>query len=120
MRQANSTIWIPAVPRQAESARSHRCASTQVDRRSGPPRVAVVMWVHDGNTLREVSAAAQSILRQTFRTFEFIILDDGITRSDLGRFLGVLASKDKRIRLVHHARHEGAARSLNRLIKRSS
>jgi glycosyltransferase involved in cell wall biosynthesis len=78
------------------------------------------MWVHDGNTLKEVLAAAQSILRQTYRSFEFIILDDGITRSDLGRFLGVLASKDKRIRLVHHARHEGAARSLNRLIKRSS
>ena len=120
MRQANSTIWIPSVPRQAGFVRSNLCAPIKVDRRIGPPRVAVVMWVHDGNTLKEVSAAAQSILKQTFPSFEFIILDDGITRRDLGRFLGVLASKDKRIRLVHHARHEGAARSLNRLIKRSS
>jgi GT2 family glycosyltransferase len=120
MHSANSTIWIPSVPRQAEFAKSNRLSTIEAVRRNSAPRVAVVMRVHDGNTFKEVAAAAQSILKQTFRSFEFLVLDDGITQSALGRLLGVLASKDKRIRLVHHARHEGAARSLNRLIKRSS
>jgi len=60
------------------------------------PRVSVLMPVH--NRAAFVERACRSVLTQTFRDFELIIIDDG-SRDDSPRRLEALARTDPRIRL---------------------
>ena len=73
------------------------------------PRVSVVMAVHDGEPF--LRAALDSVLAQTFRDFELIVVDDGSTdgSASIVRGLG-----DPRVRLVSNERNLGLAPSLNR------
>jgi glycosyltransferase involved in cell wall biosynthesis len=61
------------------------------------PRVSVLMPVH--NRAAFVERACQSVLAQSFRDFELIIIDDG-SRDDSPRRLEALARTDARIRLL--------------------
>lgn len=73
------------------------------------PLVSVVLPVHDG--ARYLAAAIQSILDQTWRHFELIILDDGSTDGSAA----VAASfVDPRIVLVRNESNLGLVRTLNR------
>lgn len=73
------------------------------------PVISVVMSVY--NCERFLAEAVDSILNQTFRDFEFIIINDGSTdRSE--EILGSFARRDNRIRLVSRA-NKGLAASLN-------
>jgi glycosyltransferase involved in cell wall biosynthesis len=73
------------------------------------PTISVVMSVHNGEKyLRE---AMESILNQTFRDFEFIIIDDGSTDGSK-QILEEYAVKDSRIRLVSRE-NCGLTKSLN-------
>lgn len=72
------------------------------------PIVTVLMSVYNGKTF--LSEAVSSILTQTFRDFEFLIINDGSSEP----VDGVIASfKDERIRLVNQE-NVGLTRSLNR------
>lgn len=73
------------------------------------PRVSVVMSVYnDEPFLRE---AIDSILAQTFRDFEFIIINDGSSDASPA----ILASySDPRIRVIHNEQNIGLTKSLNR------
>ena len=73
------------------------------------PKVSVVMSVYNGEKyLRE---AVDSILNQTFRDFEFIIIDDGSTDSTPE----ILRSyEDPRIVLLRNEQNIGLTKSLNR------
>jgi len=62
-----------------------------------PPTVSVVMTVF--NTQRYVGEAIQSVLAQTFRDFEFIIIDDGSTDRSPA-VIREFASRDPRICFV--------------------
>jgi Glycosyl transferase family 2 len=55
--------------------------------------------------------AMESILGQTFRNFEFVIIDDGSTDST-PKILTKFATQDERIRILRHA-NMGRAESLN-------
>jgi Glycosyl transferase family 2 len=73
------------------------------------PTVSVVMSVYNGEAfLRE---AADSILNQTYRDFEFIIIDDGST-DRTSAILAGYASRDTRVRALRHE-NKGRAESLN-------
>ncbi len=61
------------------------------------PRVSVLMPVY--NSCRFVEEASASILHQTFRDFELVVLDDGSTDGSADR-VRALAAQDARIRLV--------------------
>jgi len=74
------------------------------------PRVSVVMPVHNGGPY--VEAAVTSILGQTFRDLEFIIIDDGSSDSTAD-VLRRYAAVDDRIRVYSQAR-AGLVASLNR------
>lgn len=72
-------------------------------------RVSIVMSVFNGEDWLKYSL--ESILNQTFRDFEFIIVDDGSTDSSLD-ILNFYKSRDKRIRIIRKKK-SGLADSLN-------
>ena len=64
--------------------------------KKGTPRVSVVMAVH--NAIPFLEEAVESICNQTFRDFEFLIIDDGSTDGS-GTWLETRAKKDERLRV---------------------
>jgi glycosyltransferase involved in cell wall biosynthesis len=76
-----------------------------------PPLVSILLSVFNGRPY--LTEAVQSILEQSFRDFELIIVDDASTdgsSTDLASF----AKRDSRIKLLHNAENQGLTRSLNR------
>src|SRR6266404_5082859 len=73
------------------------------------PRVTVLMAVYNGE--RYLRESIDSVLRQTFSDFEFIIVNDGST--DSSRDI-VLSYNDRRIRLTDNLENIGLTQSLNR------
>lgn len=73
------------------------------------PKVTVLMAVYNGE--RFVREAIESVLRQTFQDFEFLIVDDGST--DRSREV-ILSYHDPRICLLANERNLGLTASLNR------
>lgn len=78
-------------------------------------KVSVVMAVHNGE--RFLSEAIESILDQTFKDFEFIIIDDGST-DKTPKILEKYSKKDERIRLIAQ-NNQGLTKSLNRGISKA-
>ena len=76
------------------------------------PKVTVLMSVYNGEKyLRE---AVDSILAQTFKDFEFIIINDGST----DKTAEILKSyKDARIKIVNNDKNIGLTKSLNKGLK---
>ncbi|MEH6938358.1 glycosyltransferase [Bacillus sp. JJ664] len=73
------------------------------------PKVSVLMSVYNGEKF--LAEAVKSILNQTFKDFEFVIIDDGST----DRSLQILQQfSDKRIRLLQNEQNKGLVYSLNR------
>lgn len=79
---------------------------------TGPiaPKVTVLMSVFNGE--RYLRESVESILRQTFTDFEFLIVNDGST--DGSRDIVLSYAGDRRIRLVDNPANMGLTRSLNR------
>ncbi len=76
------------------------------------PKVTVLMSVYNGEKyLRE---AIDSILCQTFKNFEFLIIDDGSTDSSAEI---IRSYTDPRIRLIQNEKNIGLTRSLNKGLK---
>jgi glycosyltransferase involved in cell wall biosynthesis len=74
------------------------------------PPICVLLCVHNArNTLAQ---ALDSILNQTFRCFEFLIIDDGSTDGSAD-MLRRYAAMDDRIRLVNHDQNAGLTDRLN-------
>jgi hypothetical protein len=81
--------------------------------RRGRPRVSVILPVHDGE--RHLGAAIESILAQTYRDFELIVIDDGST----DRSLEITRSfADPRVRVLENPTNLGLPVSLNRALER--
>jgi hypothetical protein len=73
------------------------------------PSVSVVMSVYNGQAF--LSEAVESILGQTLRNFEFLIVDDG-SADGTAEILAGYASRDPRMRVLRHE-NKGRAVSLN-------
>src|SRR3989344_1456117 len=72
------------------------------------PKISVIMSVYNGMPYLE--QAAESVLNQTYKNFEFIIVDDASTDDTL-KYLKLL--KDRRIKLIRNKKNLGLAASLN-------
>ena len=99
----------------------HHRASTQelqrmrVEARNfvSQPLISILTPVFDTPVpwLRE---AVDSVLAQVYENWELVLIDDGSTASDLLRALPALAARDRRIRLVRLASHQGISAALNK------
>ena len=73
------------------------------------PKITVLMSVYIGE--RYLREAIDSILNQTFRDFEFLIINDGSTDSTVE----ILKSfKDPRIKIINNNKNIGLTKSLNK------
>ena len=61
----------------------------------------------------ELSAAINSVLDQTFKDYEFIIVCDNPNNYELQRILNAYEAKDNRVRIIYNKENIGLARSLN-------
>ncbi|NTV51498.1 MAG: glycosyltransferase family 2 protein [Candidatus Firestonebacteria bacterium] len=77
-------------------------------------RVSVIMPVY--NTADYLPAAIESILKQTYRAFELILVDDQ-SRDRSPEILQNYARRDKRIRLLRNETNLKLSRTLNRAIE---
>lgn len=80
------------------------------------PLVSVIMGVYNQKNREMLYDAVDSILRQTYSDFEFIIWDDG-SDEDGARILKEIKDKDERIILAGREENKGLAFSLNECIK---
>lgn len=72
--------------------------------------VSVVMPAYNG--VRFLNQAIDSIREQTFKEFDFIIVDDG-SKDATAEMLGHYASEDTRIQIVTHRENRGYIEALN-------
>lgn len=79
------------------------------------PLVSIIMGVYNANR-KMLRRAVNSILRQTYKNFEFIICDDASTNGT-PEWLAELAAMDKRIKILHNADNLRLAATLNKCIK---
>ncbi|MFP4526914.1 MAG: glycosyltransferase family 2 protein [Candidatus Kapaibacterium sp.] len=78
------------------------------------PKITILMSVY--NSEQFLRRAMESALAQTFRDFEFLIVNDGTTDSSIDI---VREFDDKRIRIIKNERNLGLTASLNRGINES-
>jgi glycosyltransferase involved in cell wall biosynthesis len=74
------------------------------------PQIAVIMPVH--NAARTLDAAVESVLKQTFKDFELILVDDGSTDNSLEK-LKKWTQSDNRIRVFSLPQRGGIVKALN-------
>lgn len=80
------------------------------------PKVSVIMPVYNGE--KYLAEAIESILGQSFRDFEFIIIDDA-SRDDSYKILEEYKEKDYRIILLKNEKNLGLTKSLNIAIQKA-
>ena len=73
-------------------------------------RISVLLAVYNGAS--HLSESIQSILDQTFRDFEFVIVNDGST-DETKQILETFKKQDSRIKLIQNDTNIGLTRSLN-------
>lgn len=76
--------------------------------------ISVIMAVY--NSEKYLAKAIESILNQTFKDFEFIIINDSSTDNSLN-IIKEYQKKDKRIRLMNNKKNIGLTKSLNKGLK---
>ncbi len=81
------------------------------------PKISVILPVYNGE--KYLDESIQSILSQTFRDFEFIIINDGSTDNTL-KIIKKYKKNDRRIILIDNKRNKGASESFNTGLKKSS
>lgn len=83
------------------------------------PVLSIIMSFYNGPLLW-IRLAISSILNQSFRDFEFIIICDKPDNKEAIDYIRALAEDDSRIKLYINSIHIGLTKSLNRALKKAS
>jgi GT2 family glycosyltransferase len=86
---------------------------TETNVSGSAPRISVAMAVY--NNAPFLAEAIESILAQTYRDFEFLIVNDGSSDGS-GEIIDGYAARDARVRPIHQP-NRGLVASLNRMIE---
>lgn len=81
------------------------------------PKISVLMSVY--NNEKTLEKSIESILKQTFRNFEFLINDDSST-DDSSKIVKNFTNIDNRIKFFQNENNIGLTKSLNKLIRQSN
>ena len=76
------------------------------------PEISVLMSVYN-ETADMLRCAVESVLRQSVRNFEFIIIVDNPDAAEQIRLLQEYQQKDQRIIIIYNSVNQGLAESLN-------
>lgn len=87
-------------------------AFAEPDQDSGTCNPAVTIMTPFFNMAEFIGETAESVFRQTFREFEWLIINDGSTDPRAVGVLNELAQQDRRVRVIHRA-NAGLAASRN-------
>lgn len=79
------------------------------------PEISVIMSTYNESALH-LMAAIDSVLKQTFKDFEFLIVLDNPQNFEIKKCVENYASKDSRIVIIENERNLGLTESLNRAI----
>jgi glycosyltransferase EpsE len=79
--------------------------------------VSVIMATYN-DKLSYLTKAVESILNQSYRNLEFIIVDDS-NKEETIQYLFNLSSQDNRVKIIHNERKQGFVKSLNIGLKAS-
>jgi glycosyltransferase involved in cell wall biosynthesis len=79
-------------------------------------KLSVIMPVYNAGELLKESM--ESVLNQTFRDFEFVIINDCSTDNSL-KTIKAFQKKDKRIRIINNKENLGVKKSLNKALELS-
>ena len=74
-----------------------------------PVDISVIMSTYNTD-IHMLEAAVNSILNQTFRDYEFIIIDDGSTNGSRDYLMGIT---DERVKIIYNHKNIGITKSLN-------
>ncbi len=77
--------------------------------------ISVIMSVYD-TEIEYLQQAIESILEQSYRDFEFLIVDDGSKKQEVKELLVDYAYKDERIKLIVNSPNIGLTKSLNKAL----
>lgn len=75
--------------------------------------ISVLMSVYN-ESLSDIKTAVESILAQTFKDFEFIIVLDNPNYEEAKQYLENCKNEDKRIKLIYNQENIGLAMSMNK------
>lgn len=81
------------------------------------PKVSVLMPAY--NSEKYIAEAIESILNQTFKDFEFIIINDG-SKDNTAKIVKSFAKQDKRIKFIDNKKNQGVAKTRNQLLNLAS
>lgn len=76
------------------------------------PKISVIMSVHNG--MPYLKTSVESIMKQSYKNFEFIIVNDASADSSWDYLKSI---KDKRIKLLKNIQNLGLATSLNKALR---
>lgn len=76
------------------------------------PAISVIMSIYS-EPVEWLDMAIESILNQTYRDFEFIIVNDNPSRVENKKVLELIAKKDTRVKVISNKENIGLTRSLN-------
>lgn len=76
--------------------------------------IAVIMSLYKNDMLNSVKLSVESILKQTYKNFDFYILYDGFIKVEVDEYLSSLT--DGRIKIQKRTENKGLAQSLNDLL----
>ncbi len=107
---ANAAVSEVAL-RPGDGPRFHRITFAAADPVLSPDKVSVIMPAH--NARETIELAARSILDQSWRNLELIIVDDA-SNDGTAEMAGRLAATDPRVRVLRNAMNVGPYVSKNR------
>ena len=87
-----------------------------VQDKSKQPDITILMSVYN-ETADAIIVAVESILNQSYKNFEFIIVNDNPTDARIKKTLDILSKRDQRIQILTNNRNRGLGYSLNKAIK---
>ena len=103
--------YEPALRRRME-------ASRPADGWASGPLVSILCPVYRP-ALADFSAAIGSVLGQSYRNFELILVDDNSRDPELAAYIAEVMESDRRVKLVRHRKNSGISGATNSALKQA-